>query len=242
MDRSPPTRPCTQQGHQRLAGRVGWAPSTRQTHGAPQRDAILPLSTALSTSVALPWCDPVEAPMGFGRGQGCGTELAWNPGKGAEGARCGPPKPHGHPKHIAALSYAPQAPHSTATPNPACPPRTPRTPPRTAGIPQAAGTHPARRGRPAQRGHPAGIGPPTRRCAGLPHRAASPLTCRCVAMETGEMLMSPWQGEPPNFGRMGDTGTGGGAGGCWSRSPRPRPAAVSAAERVIGTAACYRRR
>lgn len=199
-------------------------------HCAEHQGGSTMLSPSRGTAGLQPW-----AGLGNGAGlepwQGSGGTMLWAPPSptGTPSTSWLSPMHHGHPTarppqtqraphvhhrhpHVLWASHRPRAPHPT---------------PPAVGVPCSVGT----------------IGPPTRHCAGLPHRAASPLTCRCVAMETGEMLMSPWQREPPNLRRVGDTGTGGGGtGGCWSCSSWPRPAAVSAAERVIGTAARSQRR
>lgn len=108
---------------------------------------------------------------------------------------------------------------------------------------------------------PLTVAPPARGCglsvgalwAGAPHvaRAGSrirlALTCRCVAMETGEMLMSPWQREPGNFGGDGEPADGVGWGGRWvPHTPRPPPsprqgrasAVLPAAQGVTGSTVC----
>lgn len=112
-------------------------------HRAEHQGGSTTLPPSRGTAGLQPWA---------GLGDGAGLE----PWQGSRGTMLwAPPKPHGHPKHIVALSNAPRAPHGTATPNPACPQRTPQTPPRPVGVPQTTGTppHPTRRGRPVQRGH-----------------------------------------------------------------------------------------
>lgn len=137
----PPPRLPTQRGHQRLEGRVGWALSTRQTPGAPQRDTTLLLGTVLSTRGALPHCHPVEALLVFSHGQGWGTELAWNPGKGAGGPCCGPPQapqaPQAHRGSLQCTTGTPRHGH----PKPSVPPT------HTTDTPTSCG-------RPTDRGHP----------------------------------------------------------------------------------------
>lgn len=142
-----------------------------------------------------------------------------------------------HPMHPATIQWTMATPRIAVMPN-------------TSGIscttdathsvdtPHSAATS-MHRGLPMSYGSPPSVTPPARGCgpsvgalwAAAPHvaRAGSrirlALTCRCVVMETGEMLMSPWQREPGNFGGDGEQADGvcGGAMGSTHSSPPPSP-------------------
>lgn len=162
------------------------------------------------------------------------------PHEGAEGLWSGCPMHYRHPLHDGYPTH--HAGYTTSTPRTLRPSNGPRPPPAPHLHQTPRGSHAlwtplcghlTSHGRPTLCSHlhappvPPSVAPPARGCgpgvgalwAAAPHvaRAGSrirlALTCRCVVMETGKMLMSPWQREPGNFGGDGEQSDGVGGDG-----------------------------